>query len=64
MPKKLSIGQQIRITNYGHAHCGEFGRVISVVADGKAAIIKLLRFPGRMVGVCIEQVILAQPMPA
>ena len=63
-PKKLSIGQQVRITSYEHVHCGEFGRVISVHADGKAAIVNLLRFPGRMVGVCIEQVILAQPMPA
>ena len=63
MPNKLSIGQQVRITNYDHPHSGEFGRVISVHADGKAAIIKLLRFPGRMVGVCIEQVILAQAMP-
>ncbi len=64
MPNKLSIGQQVRITNYDHPFCGEFGRVISVVADGKAAIINLLRFPGRLVGVCIEQVVLAQPMPA
>ncbi len=64
MPNKLSIGQQVMIVDYDHPHSGEFGRVISVVADGKAGLIKLLRFPGRMVGVCIEQVILAQPMPA
>jgi hypothetical protein len=64
MPTKLSIGQQVMINSYEHPHSGEFGRVISVHADGKAAIIKLLRFPARLVGVCIEQVILATPMPA
>ena len=59
---KLYIGQQIRIVSYEHKFCGEFGRVISVHADGKAAIVKLLRFPGRMVAACVEQVIYAPAM--
>ncbi len=62
MPDNLSIGQQIRIVNYDHPFCGEFGNVRSVHADGKAAIVRLTRFPGRLVGVCIEQVILAPSM--
>jgi len=62
MPTKLFIGQQVRIVSLTHPLSGELGRVISVHADGQAAIVKPHRFPGRLVGVCIEQVVLAPSM--
>jgi len=61
MERKFSIGQQVRIVNYSHPHCGEFGNVRSVLADGEAAILKLDRFPGRLVSVTREQVCDATP---
>lgn len=58
---KFSIGQQVRIVHYSHPHCGEFGTVRSVLADGAAAVVLLKRFNGRLVSVMFDQVI---PAPA
>lgn len=61
MLTQLSIGQQVRIINYNHPHCGEFVNVRSVHADGKAGLGTVLRFPGRWTSFTIEQVCLASP---
>jgi len=62
MERKFSIGQHVRIVNYGHPHCGEFGNVRSVHADGDAAILRLDRFPGRLVIALKDQVCDARAM--
>lgn len=59
---KFSIGQQVRIVHYSHPHCGEFGTVKSVLADGNAAVLALKRFSGKLVAVMLDQTIPAPGM--
>jgi hypothetical protein len=50
----LTVGQKVRIVNYDHPHCGEFGDVVDIFANGTCAILKLWRFPERRVAVPME----------
>lgn len=52
----LTVGQKVRIVNYDHPHCGEFGDVDSTSQDGVIAYLKLWRFPERRVAVHARQV--------
>jgi hypothetical protein len=46
---KFEIGQQVRITNYSHPHCGEFATVRSILVNGAVFVLALNRFGGRLV---------------
>jgi hypothetical protein len=54
---KFTVGQQVRITSYSHPHCGEFGTVRSLLSEGEAAVLTLLRFKGKLVAVTASQCI-------
>lgn len=47
----FTVGQKVRIVNYDHPHCGEFGDVVDAFGDGMFALLKLWRFPERRVTV-------------
>jgi hypothetical protein len=53
---KLAVGQQVRIVNYNHPWCGEYGAVMSVHSGGDCAMIQLWRFPERRVAVWHDSV--------
>jgi hypothetical protein len=53
---KLAIGQQVRIVNYDHPWCGEYGQVTSVHSGGECAMIRLWRFPETRVAVWHDSV--------
>jgi hypothetical protein len=52
----LAIGQKVRIVNYDHPRCGEFGDVVAAFDEGRSASLKLWRFPETRVAVCADQV--------
>jgi hypothetical protein len=58
---KLSIGKQIRITDYNHKDCGQFGRIIHVSSSGNSGIAKILD-SSRLAPFTVEQVCDATPL--
>jgi hypothetical protein len=54
---RFKIGQQVRITAYSHPHCGEFGTVRSLLSEGEAGVLTLLRFKGKLVAAMASQCI-------